>query len=283
MRDAGMRGGAEEPPGPEAQALLAGLLVDPSTTAVVTDFDGTLASIVEDPPSARPLDGVPGLLHRLAQSFGVVAVVSGRPASFLAEHLRVPSDATLPTDRLHLIGLYGLESIGPDGSVVLVEAAAAWLPVVADTARRIRAAAPDGVLVEVKGAAVTVHWRPFPEAEGWILDQVAEESSKTGLTVHLARRSVELRPPLSIDKGTVLRRLTDGCTAACFLGDDVGDIPAFVELARRGAEGLATVGVAVIDEETDPEVAASADLSVTSPHGAVGVLTWLAAQNSSEG
>ena len=59
--------------------------------------------------------------------------------------------------------------------------------------------------------------------------------------------------------------------------------PAFVELARRGAEGLATVGVAVIDEETDPEVAASADLSVTSPHGAVGVLTWLAAQNSSEG
>ena len=278
-----MRGGAEEPPGPEAQALLAGLLVDPSTTAVVTDFDGTLASIVEDPPSARPLDGVPGLLHRLAQSFGVVAVVSGRPASFLAEHLRVPSDATLPTDRLHLIGLYGLESIGPDGSVVLVEAAAAWLPVVADTARRIRAAAPDGVLVEVKGAAVTVHWRPFPEAEGWILDQVAEESSKTGLTVHLARRSVELRPPLSIDKGTVLRRLTDGCTAACFLGDDVGDIPAFVELARRGAEGLTTVGVAVIDEETDPEVAASADLSVTSPHGAVGVLTWLAAQNSSEG
>ncbi len=278
-----MRGGAEEPPCPEAQALLAGLLVDPSTTAVVTDFDGTLASIVEDPPSARPLDGVPGLLHRLAQSFGVVAVVSGRPASFLAEHLRVPSDATLPTDRLHLIGLYGLESIGPDGSVVLVEAAAAWLPVVADTARRIRAAAPDGVLVEVKGAAVTVHWRPFPEAEGWILDQVAEESSKTGLTVHLARRSVELRPPLSIDKGTVLRRLTDGCTAACFLGDDVGDIPAFVELARRGAEGLATVGVAVIDEETDPEVAASADLSVTSPHGAVGVLTWLAAQNSSEG
>ncbi len=270
-------------PGPHARSLLARLLVDPSTTAVVTDFDGTLAPIVEDPTAARPLDGVTAVLQRLSEAFAVVAVVSGRPASFLQEHLVTSAGSASHVQRLQLVGLYGLESIGPDGSVVLDESAMAWLPVVAEAAGRIRAEAPDGVLVEVKGAAVTVHWRRVPEAEGWIMGRIADESSKTGLVGHLARRSVELRPPLSIDKGTVLRRLTAECTAGCFLGDDIGDVPAFVELARLSAdEGMATVGVAVIDEETAPEVEASANISVTGPQGALGVLQWLAAETSAD-
>ncbi len=39
--------------------------------------------------------------------------------------------------------------------------------------------------------------------------------------------SVELRPPVKTDKGTVVDELASGLGAACFFGDDLGDLPAF--------------------------------------------------------
>lgn len=260
------------PPG--AATLLAPLEVDPAATAVITDFDGTLSPIVGDPASARPLAGVPDLLERLAGRFGVVAVVSGRPAGFLVEHLGRPAGGG--ASRVRLVGLYGMEEAGPDGSIRLTGAATRWLPVVAEVAARMEADAPSGVLVEVKGAALAIHWRRAPEAEGWVTGRVADEVARTGLGSHLGRASVELRPPLGIDKGTVVRELTAGCRAACYLGDDLGDLPAYGALARRAEEdGTDVVLVAVRDADTAPEVMAASDLVVDGTEGALAVLSWL--------
>jgi trehalose 6-phosphate phosphatase len=265
-------------------ALLAPLVVDPTVTALVTDFDGTLSPIVDDPAAARPLGGVPELLRQLADRFAVVAVVSGRPASFLVEHLgHATGNVTGEVSGVRFIGLYGMEEAALDGTVRLADAAASWLPVVADAAVRLRAEAPEEVLVEVKGAAVTAHWRRTPGAEAVVLERVAAEATRTGLVPHLGRSSVELRPPVGIDKGTVVGELTHGCRAACFLGDDLGDLPAYAALARRSAtDGTAVVGVAVRDAETAPEVLAAADLVVDGPEGAVAVLAWLATHSGGE-
>jgi trehalose 6-phosphate phosphatase len=261
-----------------APALLAPLCADPSRTALLCDFDGTLAPIVEEPSSARPLDGAPELLGRLARRFATVAVVSGRPAAFLADRMAAGTGTGV-----ELIGLYGMESVGPDGTVRPDGRVAPWLPVVAETAARLSDGAPDGVLVEVKGPAVAVHWRRAPGAGGWAVARTTEEAARSGLEAHPGRLSVELRPPLAIDKGTVVRRLTEGCAAACFLGDDIGDLPAFAELARRAAEdGVTVVGVAVRDAETAPEVADAADLSVDGPEGALAVLGWLDATSAAD-
>ncbi len=108
-----------------AEALLAPLVADPARTALLCDFDGTLAPIVEDPASARPLDGVPGLLADLARRFAVVGVVSGRPAAFLVDRLAgpgrqaagVPATDPAASGQLHLVGLYGMESVDADGLV----------------------------------------------------------------------------------------------------------------------------------------------------------------------
>ncbi len=246
---------------------------------MVTDFDGTLAPIVEDPATARPLPGTATLLTRLARRFGVVAVVSGRPAAFLVEHLVTAGTAgAVPgAEGVHLIGLYGLESAAAGGGVVVEPAAEPWRAVVAEVAGRLGADTPAGVGVESKDLAVTVHWRRAPAAAGWAADRVAAEAGRSGLVAHRGRRSLELRPPLAIDKGTVLRRLVGSCSAACYLGDDLGDLPAFTALsdwaARDGRDGVA---VAVIDEETAPDVAALADLTLTGPEAAVGLLAWLA-------
>jgi trehalose 6-phosphate phosphatase len=132
------------------------------------------------------------------------------------------------------------------------------------------------VLVEPKGLAVTVHWRRAPEAEGWVAGAVAAEVERSGLRAHPGRLSVELRPPLDIDTGSVVRELAASCSAACYFGDDLGDLPAFAALAAMRREGTLTVSVAVLDPESDPAVAAAADLTVSGQRQALDALAWLA-------
>jgi len=249
--------------------------VDPARTALLTDFDGTLSPIVDVPSDARPLAGVPQVLSRLARRFASVTVVSGRPVPFLWDRLGdVAADPSAP---VRLVGLYGMESAGPDGAPVLDPAAAPWVATVEEVADRLRRGAPDAVLVEAKGPSVTVHFRLAPDAAAWVHERTAAEAAASGLVAHAGRLSVELRPALELDKGVVVRAAARDRRAVAFFGDDIGDLPAFVELARLAeVDGTDTVGVAVVDGETAPEVAAAADLTVDGPSGALAVLTWLA-------
>jgi trehalose 6-phosphate phosphatase len=258
---------------------LAPLLTDPSASAVVSDFDGTLSPIVDRPDLARPLPGTPALLARLAGRFATVAVVSGRPASFLWEHLAVrdghAAGADVPAPRF--VGLYGLEQASDDGRIALDPQASTWRPVIDEVVGRLRSSAPVASLVEAKGLAVTVHWRTAPDAESWAVAAVASEVERTGLRSHPGRCSLELRPPLSIDKGSVVRGLIEGCRAAVYFGDDLGDLPAFAALAEASANrGIVTVSVAVADTESPPEVLEAADLVLGSPNEAIRALEWLA-------
>ena len=61
----------------------------------------------------------------------------------------------------------------------------------------------------------------------------------------MARLSYELRPPFAIDKGTVVGELVADLDAACFIGDDRGDLFAFDALDRFAADGGIAVKVAV--------------------------------------
>ena len=254
---------------------LSPLLSHPETSAVLTDFDGTLSPIVKNPYEARPLDGAAEVLVRLARRFGEVAVISGRSVAYLEEHL-APADPPDPAHRIRLVGLYGLEQSWGDGRVTPEPEAMAWQEVVDAAASRLQGGAPDGVLVEPKGMAVTVHWRRAPEAEGWVTRAVAAEVERGGLRAHPGRLSVELRPPLDVDKGSVVRDLVGPLSAACYFGDDLGDLPAFEALAALRTQGLHTVSVAVVDDESDPLVAATADLAVSGQREAVDALAWLA-------
>jgi len=88
--------------------------------------------------------------------------------------------------------------------------------------------------------------------------------------------AIELRPPVDLDKGRVVERLAQRCTAACFVGDDSGDLVAFEALDRLAAQGMRTVRVAVAAEESPPELRASADLVLAGPVEALAVLRELA-------
>jgi trehalose 6-phosphate phosphatase len=242
--------------------ILLPFVADPRHSALCLDFDGTLSPIVSDPVGARPWPGVPDLLTRLAARFALVAVISGRPADFLHEVLCSPPGVTL-------VGLYGLGQVGPD--------ARPWEPVIAGVVDRARAEAPSGIYVEPKGLTVTLHWRHAPETGGaWAQAFAAQEEAGHGLQVHPGRMSLELRPPLDVDKGTVVRSLVEGMRAVAVFGDDLGDLPAFDAVAELAARGVAVARVAVIDAESDELVAARSDLVVEGPAGAVALLERLA-------
>jgi trehalose 6-phosphate phosphatase len=211
---------------------------------------------VDDPENARPFPGAGTLLAEAADFFAVVAVISGRPLAYLTSHLR-------NTGRTELFGLYGLErssgSVGP--------AVEAWRQPVADVADKAEAGAPPGLFVERKGLTVTLHYRSAPETSAWAEAFAAAESRGSGLVAHAGKMSIELRPPVQTDKGTVLRELGAKVDAICFLGDDLGDVPAFAELARMREEGKTTLAVAVDGPETPREVTGAADLVVDGPDG----------------
>lgn len=251
----------------DLRELVAALRRDPDRTALLFDFDGTLAPIVDDPATSRPAAGVPGLLDELAARYRLVAVVSGRPAGFLREHLgRGP----------RLFGLYGLEQV-VDGEVVEAPEVTRWRAVVDEAAAAAVEELPRGVGVEHKGLSLTLHVRTCPEHGPAVESWADAAEARWGLRAGSARRSVELHPPVPHDKGTVVDGLLAGSevATAAFVGDDVGDLPAFAAIDRFRTAGGQGAKLVVASEEAAPQVLATADATLPGPDAVLALLRSL--------
>lgn len=214
------------------------LSADPARTGVLLDFDGTLAPIVSDPADSRLASATLDALGRLARRLAVVAVISGRPAAFLADRVPVPG--------VRRLGLYGVEEADADGTVRARPEAEAWRPQVERAGQRLREAAArvDGAWVEDKGLSVAVHWRPAPDhaaAEAALEPVLAEIVGRWGLAREPGKLVDELRPPVDWDKGSVVTELATAAALVevAYAGDDRGDLPALRAVSQLG--GLAIV------------------------------------------
>jgi trehalose 6-phosphate phosphatase len=258
-------GGSGMNPRPAAVDALAAA---PAAAALVLDFDGVLAPIVANPEASAISAESAASLARLTAVLGTVAVISGRPASFLADRVRVPG--------VQLLGSYGMERM-TDGRLALNPEAQAWLPAVAEARRALGAdlGSQPGIRIEAKPASVAAHWRQAPDHAGAadLVRQAAERAAaQTGLRVEPGKLVVELRPPIDIDKGSAVAALIAAArpTAIAYAGDDLGDIPALRVIREAGGYAL------VVDHgaETDPRLLAVADEVY---QGTPGFADWLAA------
>jgi trehalose 6-phosphate phosphatase len=230
-------------------------LLDRKRIGVVSDFDGTLSVLTSDPykPSITPRNR--DLLIALAEKLPLVSVVSGRSAADLRERVGIPG--------LVYVGGHGLER-WMDGAVVPIPEAHHYHEPINQLIQQLDL--QPGMSIENKGATMSIHYRnaPDPTAIFQTYDPVMRRlAEQHGLDYFTGKNIFEFRPPLEVNKGTVLRDLVgeyqlDG---AIFLGDDVTDADG-MKMARqlRQAGTCFAVGLAVESHNMPQVVRESADL-----------------------
>ncbi len=139
---------------PGLQRALTDLAATPRLL-VTSDFDGTMAPIVNNPADARPLPAAAAALETLASlPETTAALISGRALAVLRE-LSGASAA------VQAVGSHGAEF----DTGFAHEIDTALLQTIIDTLRGIAAGRP-GVTVETKPASVALHVRNASEADG---------------------------------------------------------------------------------------------------------------------
>jgi trehalose 6-phosphate phosphatase len=234
--------------------LLAPLREAPERSALIFDVDGTLAPIVARPELAEVPLATKAELERLAGRYLLVAFVSGRRGG----------DARL------LVGLEGRRYVGNHGLELEPRAHEfkAQIAAFRDTVDRE---------VEDKGLTLSYHFRESRDEAGARaeLEEIARRAAAAGLDPRWGRKVLEIRPPVTADKGTAVRTLIQeaGARRALYAGDDTTDLDAFAALADAGLEHV--VRVAVVSEEAPPGLTAAADLVVEGTSGLAEMLAQL--------
>lgn len=206
--------------------------------AFFLDFDGTLADIVADPASARPVRGAGAALRALVGAGARVVVISGRPAGFLRAHIGVSG--------VTYAGLYGAEE--HRGRTIWTDPVVADArPAVARAVAALRRAFP-ATSVEDKGLSVAVHTRRARDPQAALraaLPVVRAVARTEGLgAVRRGKLVLEICARGAPDKGSTLRRICarESIRTVIVAGDDHGDL-AMMDAAAEVARTVFVIGV----------------------------------------
>lgn len=215
--------------------------------ALFLDYDGTLSPIAPRPELAAFPEETRETLRRLADRIPVV-IVSGRSREDVASLVGLPD--------LVYAGSHGFDIAGPAPTP---EAPPLRLEVGEGVPARIDRAAErlrrdlggiEGVLVEPKRFAISVHFRLADEGELARIEKAVDDAIATvpGLRKGHGKKLFELRPDLDWDKGRALLWLLDALgldrpeVVPLYIGDDLTDEDAFRAIAGQG------IGVLVSEE-----------------------------------
>ena len=246
-------------------------LFDSSRFGLLSDLDGTLLPIGQDPGYSKFPAENRDLLIQLRDLTPLVAIISGRGAGNLAARVGIPG--------LVYVGNHGLERwVGGKG--VVPDDAAEFIQRVDKAAFELTHDLWPGMQVEDKGITLSLHYRQVEDpdaARAFFLPRAEEVAADTGLVVFEGRRIIELRPPLPLNKGSAFQALVREyeLTSAVFLGDDTTDVSAFQMARELREEGVCTsYSLGVVNKESPPDVAAHADGTVSSVGKVTSFLGW---------
>jgi trehalose-phosphatase len=224
------------------------LRADPRRSALILDFDGTVAEIAPRPELVVLPERQRRLLARLLSSYLLVAFVSGRPGAEVARLVGLP--------QARYVGSHGLEL--HDRADELASRIAAFRS-------RIEGIWP----IEDKRLSLALHYResPDPVAARAALAEIEELARAEGFRPIWGRKVLEIRPDVDADKGTAVRTLVETAAAAhgLYAGDDSTDLDGFRGLVESGVRPA--LRVAVRSSECPQALLDAADVVVDGPRG----------------
>jgi trehalose 6-phosphate phosphatase len=209
--------------------------LDPATSALLFDVDGTLIDIGPSPFEVVVSDALKQSLVRLSElTGGALALVSGRPIRDL--------DTLFAPLQLPAVGGHGAETRQARGAPV------SRVPDLPEALRKylIAAATPDsGLVYEDKGYSVALHYRKAPKQAEPLRRHIAAGRAafpQEATELLLGKALFEVKRP-GVNKGDAVRELMSRAPFAgrmpVFLGDDVTDETVFKVLPALGGKGFA--------------------------------------------
>jgi len=207
-------------------------------SALLLDYDGTLAPFCLNRQQALPYPGMTELLQEIIVCGRTrVVVITGRNAHEVIPLLAIRAS-------LEIWGCHGLERLRPDGTRETPRVEEPVLHALADADRWLR---DQGLhhRAEFKTGAVAIHWRGLDEATaaetrsqvllGWL--PIAQSTPMELLEFD---GGIEIRMP-GRDKGDAVRTILDEVgpeVPVAYLGDDLTDERAFLALGTLGLSVL---------------------------------------------
>ncbi len=181
--------------------------VPPGELLLVTDFDGTLADVVQDPSAARARPDALKALEELAMLLADVIVLSSRPPAQLEQ----------------LVPVRGLRLIGDSGLAIPRHAQKDALDRFNAEAGRMLEEIP-GSWIEVKPASTAIHFRNTEKSGPEMLTLLKPMLEAARLEGALGRKVIEVHAPRA-GKGYALASLLPGedCAGVLCFGDDEND------------------------------------------------------------
>jgi trehalose 6-phosphate phosphatase len=244
-------------------AALEAVVRSPSETLIASDFDGTLAPIVDDPERAYADPGTVAALGRLGEHVRM-AVRLGR----FREVVGLGS--------MIVLGQYGVERWDAAADEYRLPPNPPQIGAVADELPKILdSLGLAEARIENKGRAIAVHTRSLSDpkaALAALADPLADLAERHGLVLTPGKNVWEIRSP-GIDKGETLRTIVDESAArqVIFAGDDLGDLPGFRAVRELATQGVAGLLVCSASNEEDALTERS-DVIVDGPGG---LAVWL--------
>jgi trehalose 6-phosphate phosphatase len=238
--------------------------------AVLSDIDGTLALIVPDPASAGVTERAAAALRTLAARGVRIGFITGRSSDQARRMTGIP-EASYATNHGLTLSLGGDEMTPPE--------VARYAELAVRTLAEIGSIDIPGVMIEDKGPILAIHYRNAPsetEALTAIDAALQRSSASREFTRHAARKVIELRPPLPLNKGTAATAMLAHLSPAAVvcMGDDLTDVDLF-DAVR--ASNIRSAIVAVWNEEQQ-QVMDAADYFVRGVGGVEALLEGILAE-----
>ncbi len=243
-------------------------------STILIDIDGTISKIAPTPEEAVVTTSMRNELIKLRERFQMVGVISGRSVK--------NAMAMVGVDGLLYIGNHGMEYQN-NGKISMDLEAQKYVEDIKNISRELKnseLAQINGIIFEDKGICFSIHYREC-ESKETVRKEILEVINNTergDLKVTEGRKIVEIKPPVSRDKGVIIQKIVENynLNRIIYLGDDTTDFDAFTKLRELGKNNnIQTASVLVLSSEIPDYVKNSSSFYVKSVDEVQRFFKWL--------